>query len=317
MFHNYSRLVLRIITEQELNEAENDVLQNTFNEVLRSASKNRVEFLFLDSMKKKYPEVYAASRVHQFYKEGERKIADRNESISRMQHELNGLSYCMFKTLYPIPTITSDIDLLFFVKRHFHEFIKKMKEAGFLYIEDDALKGSLIKTGRMKCEPHLAISWHGMRFLSQDFIKSNLTQKKVGGSTVIIPNDQATFVTSTAHIIFDCQYLSLRDYLILRKSVKNNNIVQACFSQADKFGWRPAAEYCIQILSSGKELSFPFWIPMTKAYAFFKHKIIFDLKEKGENHVSMESTALPFIFYYWKRIKSRYSKRMYRNSWLY
>lgn len=327
MLNKYSQILLKIIYKKELTQKENSLFFRQFNSILKKASENRIEFLFLKTIKKNYKEMFNKLSLNEMYGEGENKISDFQRTISFFQDKLNELEYAIIKTYYSFPAIVSDIDILFFDKKGYDDFVGRLAQEGFSYKEDGELKGSLQKSGFMKCEPHNDISWHGMSFVSKDFIKNNLTKKRVGQSVLTIPNNKATFVISLAHILFDCEYLSIRDYLVLKKSVKDKTIVEACMDEADKFGWKDAAEYLISLLqevkkaSEGKtavgQMSFPFWIPIMDMYAFFRNKLIFDFREKKENHLSFESIFFPFIYYFWKRLRSKFSKRIYRNSWLY
>lgn len=309
MLDKHSLLLLKIVAEEKLTVKEYSILSDEFNLCLRKASENRIEFFFLKKIKSSYPKLFEKYNLGKVYKEGERKISIFQKTAVLLENTLARENCVFFKTYYPFPAILSDIDILFFEKGGYDRFVKIMQEKGFLYKEDDALKGSLKKQGFIKCEPHSDVSWYGMHFVSKDFIKRNLTKKKIGQSTIIIPNNKAAFVISTAHILFDCQYLSLRDYLLLKEFATDKEITGDCIKEAEKFGWGKAAVYIIDILKKGEKLSFPFWIPLEKVYVFFK--------DKRKKHFSTEDILMPFIYYFWKKIRSKLSRRIYRNSWLY
>ena len=327
MLDKYSRVLLKVIKGKRLTREEISALLKEFNACLRKASENRIEFLFLKTIKTNYPKLYDMFHLRDIYLEGESKMADFHKAFSLFYSELDGINYALIKTCYPFPVTVSDIDMLFFEKEGYQSFVKRMKDKGFLYKEDDELKGSLEKLGVMKCEPHLDISWYGMRFVSKDFIKRNLIKKTVTQSTFFVPNNKATFVITAAHILFDCQYLSLRDYLVLKNLVNNKETVLACLAEAEKFGWGKGAVYMVDTIhmmreleekrTHDKKISFPFWIPLLSQCWFFKDKFIFDLRKKGKIHISLKNILLPFISYYWKKLRSKFSGRIYRNSWLY
>lgn len=317
MLDKYSSVLLKIVTGKELSKEENIIISKEFYKCLQKASENRIEFFFLKTIKYNYPKLFKDFNLHEIYKEGEVKRSNLYKTISLFQEELNNKDYAIIKTLYPFPTIPSDIDILFFDDSKYDDFVKKMVKRGFFYIRDDERKGSLKKSGIMKCEPHQDITWHGLRFVSKDFIKKNLIKETLGQSSVVVPNKKAAFLISAAHILFDCQYVSLRDYLVLEKSIEDQGIIEECFREAEKFGWRNAAEYLVQMLHNIKQLSFPVWIPIIDVCSFFKNKLIFDFRERKENNFSAESVLMPFIYYFWKRLRSKFSRRIYRNSWLY
>lgn len=317
MFDNYSGVLLKIVTGKKLSEEENAILLKEFNSLLRKAAENRIEFLFLKTIKNSFPKIFEKFSLDVIYEDGEKKSSDFHKTVSIFQRDVNGKNCAIIKTYYPFPTIVSDIDILFFEKDEYQRFVKRMGEKGFFYTEDDDLKGSLKKQGFLKCEPHNDISWYGMRFISKDFIKRNLIEKRIGKSTFVVPNKKAAFVISAAHILFDCQYLSIRDYLFLQEYASDKEIANECIKEAEKFGWGKAAVYIINVLKKGEKLSFPFWIPIFTQYSFFKNKLVFDFVKKGKNSFSVESVLLPFVYYFWKRIRSKFSRRIYRNSWLY
>lgn len=327
MLNKYSKVLLKIISAEKLNDEEDIILVKEFKVCLRKASENRIEFFFLRTIKEKFSKLFDDLELNEIYKKGEIKIRDFEKSISFFQKEMGGIDHAIIKTYYPFPVITSDIDILFFEKTEYDSFVRKMERIGFLYEKDDDLKGSLRKTGFMKCEPHLDISWYGMRFVSKNFIKQNLVEKKNGQSAFFVSNDKATFLISAAHILFDCQYLSIRDYLVLKKFVEDKKAIAECLGEAEKFGWRDGAKYLVDTLCKvkqlvekegvGKRLSFPFWIPIFYMFIFFKKKYFFDFREKRQAHLSVVSIILPFVYYFWKRLRSKFSRRIYRNSWLY
>lgn len=317
MTDKHLQILSKVITEKELTKEECFILSQKLDSILRKASENRVELLFLKRLKTGYVDLFKKHNISEAYKNGKAKNLLLCKTAAFFQKYLKDIKYVVIKTCYPFPVIVSDIDILFFDKNGYSSFVERLAKEGFDYIKDDELKGSLQKSGFMKCEPHKDISWHGLRFVSKDFIKKNLTKKRVGQSALIVPNNRAAFVISAAHILFDCQYLSLRDYNFLKKFLKNKNILKACIDEANKFGWNLGAEYFIDILFSGEKLTFPFWIPIIKEYAFFKSKFSFDFTKGRENQFTVKSILLPFIFYYWKRIRSKFSNAIYRNSWLY
>lgn len=308
-------ILYSLFTGKRLTKGQETLLQKEMFAVLQKASENRLEFHFLQTIKKRYPSLFTSSDLEGLLEEGNIKRKDLNTSLRRIYPFLKDKQYVLFKTIYPFPVITSDIDVLFFDKKSYDGFVGEMVSYGYSYVADGKLKGSLVKEGCVKCEPHLDISWYGFRFIPKGFIKKNLERISIDGATFFVPGKNAAYLITAAHIIFDCNYLSLRDYLLLSGIKHDTHAFEECLDHAERYGWRHAFEYAITLIRSGNR-GFPFWIPFVRECQFFAQKIIFGHSTSNSN-VPIASIMTAFLYYWWKRLRSKFSRRIYRNSWLY
>ena len=317
---------------------EIDLSRLSWKNALRIASKNRVIYLFSKRVmedqdfcqRNRPPKI-----LKQIVRAGEEELDRLSKTLQFVTYTLGGrIPFLLVKTEQYIPSVTHDVDILVKDESDFDDAIEIMEDEGAIFKLDETYKGACYKEGLLRIELHQRLTWGGMFFLDEDFLWNKPKHIKLGERTFLIPKREANATLHLAHTIFDCQYLTLRDFILITSLCRHLNWKEV-LSTADKYGWRNSLASSLLLLAElyynvySQELpipfdsprpsispKFPYWYSPSQVIAAFKEKIRKDL-ENGRK-VNLNKIILYLIFYGYKRLRYRLPSRLYFvHSWLY
>lgn len=306
MLEQSSKILINILEKNNSKSLNHRDQTSLFN----LASLNRVTYHFLKNTQLKSKTNLKLKQIYTLGKNLQKNIIKTEKLIDIHATDLR---YVYIKSSPDTRNITSDIDILFENSHDYRRFIKRLKQIGFSYSADEKYKCSLTKKGYTRIEPHIQITWYGRKYVDKNIVFER--------DSKLISNE-VTFITSLAHILFDQNYISAKDYLLLKRHYNNTETVIKAKIQAEKYGWSKALNYILNLLekidkSQHKKFRLPVWVPPLQVIKHSTLKYIFDINTNNKSFTNIQCLTKPLTFYYWKILCSKLSKNPYRNSWLY
>lgn len=292
-----------------------------YSRLLLKAAQNRVLYPFVGQVLKEkdipFPKGFL-SKAQKFFQEGqirEKKLKMTAQAIKKIWS--GKVDYYLFKTIQASGALPSDLDILFKNKKDYQLAAKLMKKASWTYKGDD-FKGIFRHPGLVPVEPHLTVSWEGREFFSRKFLLKNPQKASFLGIGFRTLNCQAELALQLAQVIFDCQYLVLRDFLSLKNLLKKVKDFKEIEEESKNYGWFEALEESLLLVKKAEreEIELPFWLPLTDYFHLLTRKAIFDFH--GGRKIDCPSYLLNYLIYFWKRGRF-FLKRQpsFVDSWLY
>ena len=311
-----SQKLFNFLTKKDLSKKDLEFVRTNIPSLLMKASENRLELFFLDMLRSKLPIEFEEKGLQEVLNKGLSLESKRKDTIIDITNAFSR-KLLFVKSIYPFPALTSDLDVLLENESDYDEFLNVSKKQSFSYTEDEEYKGSLYKTDRLKVEPHKRISWYGQVFVDNTFLFKDSVLSNTEGLNLQTPGPASTLVVAVAHIFFDCQYVSLRELMLLGGIVDNPVLVEGAREQSVLYGWSNEFDYTLDIITTtlgrlnqgefNKDL--PIWLSLPRVVSKF---VCMPLSASYLSNI-----FLVIASYYWKRLKMKTSKNVYRNSWLY
>jgi hypothetical protein len=223
-----------------------------------------------------------------------------------------GVDYCLIKALRCYPHINTDVNIVV-PKKDFAKIIQAYRSKGW---SDRSLfarcKESLAERGKRKLIPpkgatyadiHLypCVTWHGVPYLSYEWIAKNTLEITQSGITVITSNEVADLLVNYGHCLFERYNLSLGELYhnqMLRESLGENGRLLARNAAHDN-GWGHAFDFLdcrIQDWWAGEQKpQTPYFLPRTDLYRIWMLRSIHNLK-KGSLLPAIEEPLANFLW---------------------
>lgn len=241
------------------------------NDLLRHARKNKVLFYLLRRIDRvPLPLFSLKNTLETKYS----KILEIIQVVSEKLEE-EGVKYCVFKTLRPIPYVPPDMDILIFKKDDMDRAMRIIKEefpgrihsiANFdrsLYIERDDFYIDLYG------EIHVA----DFTYISKNHLKSHLTTTKVEGKSVKVLEPEYEMISLVGHAIFKEQVVTLLDRYSIYHLLSNSDIDSLARGLEIEHMYYPFKHYMDTIK---KPQSFPISIKPSNLSKQFLLKLFWD-----------------------------------------
>lgn len=302
-----------------------------FNRLLDRAARNRVLYSFVCNASKEKEIPLTSSfkdTLREVVEEGKRKKEQLRQTAQKLKETWDGkVDYYLFKTKQMAGSLPSDLDILFKNKKDYHTAVGLMEELGFLY-RGGSFKGALFSQDFAPIEPHLTVSWGGREFFSRNFLFKDLRKDFFAGLQFKTLDNTAELGLRLAHVLFDGQYLIIRDFLMIKRLLEKVKNIQDVKNEAVLYGWSRSFERGLFLIQSFDKIvfqsqrgvvekkDFPFWFPPQVYFKMFLEKAIFD-QRKGVR-VSFKKDLFMLSAYLWKRVRYFFPRRSYFvHSWLY
>lgn len=226
--------------------------------LLKIASQNRVLYYFVREVLSQC-ERSLDDNIHRDLKhiemEGERWIQRFEDTLNMVHSVLDkaGIPFLVIKTYKFIPYVTIDIDVLV---REYQTAIHLLGQYGEIKHHPSPGKQSSEKQKYvylkelLKIDLHKAVYWQGYSYIDEDILWEKVKLQKVMKiSETYIPNREVEFLLNAAHILYERRYITLLDFLFLKRVSTEDISWDLIFEQADKYGWRASLVALIRILA--------------------------------------------------------------------
>lgn len=212
--------------------------------ILKEASRNRVLYAFCDKLMKS-----RSGAMHPFLEENIRKILVNGEQWqSKLRNTLtfvnsffpqHDIPFLVVKTYRSIPYVTFDVDVLVHPS-DFGFVSSKLKEIGELGKhpgKQTKKQVNFFASNQLTVDLHENFSWQGSTYLDDSFAWLNTRKQEIAGVAVPIPSAEVEYLLEAAHLLFERRYITLLDYVYLRRMSQKPLDTQAILKQVQCHGW--------------------------------------------------------------------------------
>ncbi len=245
------------------------------------------------------------------------------------------VQWIVMKSEEPFPHVTHDVDILLRTEEDYEHALSLLTQQEGKLSRDDRYKSAYIHPELLRIEPHLAVSWYGLRFFDNDFMFRSPHETRICGTDVLVPEPSAALGVELAHSVFDCGYILIRGLVTMCRLLDTHPDWESIQEQAKKFGWNFGFEYsmgvlmrfCAMLYHKGMEgavaaaglmsrNNLPYWYPPHVLLRAFIERIRAERKQ-GRRPLYEQLKWVP-VYYAYKRLRSLLPlKRHYVHSWLY
>jgi len=237
--------------------------------VLREASRNRVLYAFCESL----VNTQGQSFDSHLKRSVEEILSIGNLWQSKLRQTLlfvnsfflqHNVPYLVVKTYRSIPYVTFDVDVL--VHPSDFTFISaKLKELGELGKHPGKQTKKQINfftSNQLTVDMHENFSWQGSTYLDGSFAWMNTRKQEIAGVICPISSAEVEFLLEGAHLLFERRYITLLDYIYLRRMSEGPLNTQLLLEQVKNHGWDYAFVSLVAIVNSinhyfeGSDLNF-------------------------------------------------------------
>lgn len=232
--------------------------------------------------------------------------------------------FLLVKTVEPIPHVTWDVDLLVKDRETASLIAVKLGRSGSeVYPDDQAgLKWHCLTDGLLNIEFGTYMSWGNMKYLDTNYLWKDPATVEFEGNQFMIPRPTNSMAILMAHSIFDCQYVTFKDFYQMVRLAEMDMEWGVIAQQADRLGWTDAFERMISVLGAlssavyghsvfpvsqyGKRwgwrsVKFPYWVPVVSVVQAYYKKL---LSEDSLNRNNLWGTFFFLLLFTYKRLRS-------------
>jgi len=215
--------------------------------ILKEASRNRVLYAFCDKLIKN-----RSGSIGPFLEETVRRVlADGDLWQLKLRNTLlfinsffsqHNVPYLVVKTYRSIPYVTFDVDVLVHPS-DFTFVYSKLKEIGELGKhpgKQTKKQVNFFASNQLTVDLHENFSWQGSTYLDDSFAWMNTRKQEIAGVVCPIPSAEVETILEAAHLLFERRYITLLDYIYLRRMSEKPLDGQAIHKQVQCHGWDDA-----------------------------------------------------------------------------
>lgn len=206
------------------NKASQDLSENILLNLFPMAQKNKVSLLFLQQAINISKSSELLDNLYISYLRKSQltmRLVERTcRTIAR-----TGIDYVIFKTLRPFPSVSVDLDILFFSHEELMEAYKALKKFCRLAGYGSHSITLYDKNSNMNLDLHSEISVSRMIYINKRLLQGYITKIEMNSIEVPVLEPAAELTAVVAHSLFKEQMLTLSDYytvinhmLTMRKS---------------------------------------------------------------------------------------------------
>ena len=203
--------------------------------------------------------------------------------INRLRHTLkeinrvlgkNNVDYLIIKTDRPLPYITLDVDVLVKPDKIRYTMELFRKEGFKVRYFPQKKQYDIIKNGLLRIDLHANVNWLGTKFLDTEFLWKERRYTTIAGITCPVPSKTVEWCLTVAHILFERLYISLLDYLYLKKCEHEVNLLEI-LKQAKKYRWkRPFKLFYKRYIKLRTNGSFPYLFSPIEVIRLFVDRLL-------------------------------------------
>jgi len=240
--------------------------------------------------------------------------------------KLRGANFIIIK--FPrLPRVMGDIDILVCDSEDIQALDEVLKELDYVLLNDERhekYKRLYIKVKDdkiLKINPHSEIAWEGTIYLDKAKIWRTRKKTQIKNIEIFTPSPEYELAIAAAHIMFECNQVTLYDIIYLSSLLANNELnIGSIASDIKSKGWYPQFLYFLSMLDAmhqelygksipisqlqpyekfriNRRITFPFRFPRRTLFLFRLQKILSDLRRHGlkEGINSLRGYILEFV----------------------
>jgi len=241
----YSKIIVDVVTNNNVSKI--DLLNVDFEKLLVKASHNRVLHVYCKRLL-----VNAKSNISNSQRKILEKISLTSERYLLAAHKTikqidkifkkHKIEYLIVKTFKYIDYVTFDIDVLVKYSK-FEQALKVLNDSDFK-IEDHPGKKTqglhqrnCLKSGLLKIDLHRKFFWLGIEHISEDFLWKNTRTMKLYNFKCPVPSNESDFILHNKQLLYERRYVTLLDFIAIKKSIENGINFSAVSKEIEKFCW--------------------------------------------------------------------------------
>ena len=174
--------------------------------------KNKVSLLFLERARDTYKNSKPLNELYAVYL---KKLHSRLSLMTEISETLikSRTNYAIFKTFKPFPSITVDIDVLFFTHKDLMQAYHELKSKGCNLAGYGAHSITMYNPKHaMSIDLHSEISVSRMVYINKQLLEEYVTNRDVNGCQVPVLETPVALATVLAHSLYKEQLFTLADY---------------------------------------------------------------------------------------------------------
>ncbi len=233
----YSKFILSEI-DNEYNGLVNNCDEYNEHDLFRCGMNNKILYSFshfylnnhsLDSKKDKFSVVA---------QEGSKWLDRFNRTLDILSDYLGNQNFVVIKTFKDPLDVTFDIDIV--LKNDLSESISNLAKDNNFNIEEIEGGTELIPDNDdfLVIDVYKDFSFENKNFTSLDFILKNTRKHEYLGKTYCIPSKESELLLYISQINFQNRFITLHDFIQIKRTVSKSIDWQLLLSEIDKYGWK-------------------------------------------------------------------------------
>jgi len=232
---------------------------------IKLARKNGLYYYFISKLKEQNVALSFLGKEH--WSEEEKVLLKLKETIALLNDVSReyGIFYILIKDCNSVPHIPRDIDI--FVRAEEKEdIIKALENYGMRCEHSDNIETTLLGESYLPIDIYTKIIYFGNEFLNEDFLFNSVEEKEIFGIKYPGLNNEAEFMLTLLHSLFGHRYLTLLDFLHLKKIKDSKLSIKFCKNYAKNMNWGGVFTLALErlnliqkeIYKEKKEITFPY-----------------------------------------------------------
>jgi len=261
------KILLAVIdSEYPNNIPVEEILSNKklVKKAIKLARRNGLYYYFISKLKEQNVDLSFLGNEHWSEEKALLKLKETIALLNDVSREY-GIFYILIKDCNSVPHIPRDIDI--FVRAEEKEdMIKALENYGMRCEHSDNIETTLLSESYLPIDIYTKIIYFGNEFLNEDFLFNSVEEKETFGIKYLGLNNEAEFMLTLLHSLFGHRYLTLLDFLHLKK-IKNSKLsIKFCKNYAKNMNWGGVFTLALERLNliqkevykEKKEITFPY-----------------------------------------------------------
>jgi len=232
---------------------------------IKLARRNGLYYYFISKLKEQNVDLSFLGKEH--WSEEEKALLKLKETIALLNDVSKeyGIFYILIKDCNSVPHIPRDIDI--FVRAEEKEdMIKALENYGMRCEHSDNIETTLLGESYLPIDLYTKIIYFGNEFLNGDFLFNSVEEKEMFGIRYPSLNNESEFMLTLLHSLFGHRYLTLLDFLHLKRIRDSGLSIKFCESYARKWNWESVFTLAFdkfnmiqkEVYEEKKEIVFPY-----------------------------------------------------------
>jgi len=220
---NSTSKLLRLIGSPFSPAEPSEVDQNLLKQLYYKSSRNRMAFLYLETMKRN-----ELSDLSTLYNREDKRRADTNDAIAKASRVLADarIDHVVFKTIRPYEYTTADIDILIFEDTDYLKSIIEMRNVGYKIVANGPRSATLWdQRGRIGVDLYQQVAASFIIYIDKQTLVNNVKTIELPNHEVVRTlKPEADLACIIAHSIMKEQMYTLSEYYTFVYYLRQMNI---------------------------------------------------------------------------------------------